>query len=139
MHWQSQVSAQDCPCWPQCRLLQELADLKAQIDGVNRERKLQQTAAGQELGALEAEWQVRDKSVAVTGTLASRIVAPSMLDFQREHARGLQPVKCAQPPSHLALECLQELIAKNGEIERACRMVEDELALMQAASQLPQQ
>lgn len=33
----------------------------------------------------------------------------------------------------------QELIQKNGEIERACRMVEEELALMQAASQPEQQ
>ena len=36
-----------------------MADIKAQIDSVNRERKLQQTAAGQELATLEAEWQVR--------------------------------------------------------------------------------
>jgi hypothetical protein len=33
----------------------------------------------------------------------------------------------------------QELVQKNGEIERACRMVEEELALMQAASQPAQQ
>lgn len=42
-----------------CRLSHEVADIKAQIDSVNRERKLQQTAAGQELATLEAEWQVR--------------------------------------------------------------------------------
>ena len=47
---------------PLCRLANEVADIKAQIDSVNRERKLQQTAAGQELAALETEWQVRQRS-----------------------------------------------------------------------------
>lgn len=70
------------------RLSREVAELRGQIDSVNRERKLQQTAAGQELATFEAEWQ--------------------------------------------------ELVAKNGEIERACRAVEQELALMQAAMQPPQ-
>ena len=45
-----------------CRLANEVADIKAQIDSVNRERKLQQTAAGQELAMLETEWQVRQRS-----------------------------------------------------------------------------
>lgn len=66
------------------RLSQEVAELKRQIDAVNRERKLQQTAAGGELAGLEDQWK--------------------------------------------------ELVAKNGEIERACRAMEEEVVLMQAAS-----
>lgn len=62
-----------------------MAELKRQIDGVNRERKLQQTAVGGELAGLEAEWQT--------------------------------------------------LVAKNGEIEAACRRMEEEIVLMQASSQ----
>ena len=39
------------------RLEKESAELQAKVDHVNRERKLQQTAVGADLVALEAEWQ----------------------------------------------------------------------------------
>lgn len=39
------------------RLEQEAADVGQRIDQINRERKLQQTAVGQELADLQAEWR----------------------------------------------------------------------------------
>jgi Breast carcinoma amplified sequence 2 (BCAS2) len=51
-----------------------VADLKAEIDSVNRERKLQQTAAGQELAALEAEWQVSRRILVRSAACATSIV-----------------------------------------------------------------
>jgi hypothetical protein len=38
------------------RLEAEVAHLKSQVDAVNRQRKLQQTAAGAKLDDLEAQW-----------------------------------------------------------------------------------
>lgn len=39
------------------RLEAEVAQLKSEVDAVNRERKLQQTTAGSKLVDLEAQWQ----------------------------------------------------------------------------------
>ena len=103
-----------------------MADLKAEIDSVNRERKLQQTAAGQELAALEAEWQVSRHLLVHSAAYANGIV-------------HMQPLIAGVKSLTVYHSHHQELVQKNGEIERACRMVEEELALMQAASQPAQQ
>lgn len=92
-----------------CRLEAEVAGVREEVEAVNRERKLQQTAAGADLAALEDRWhRLVLKNAEIEVPCPPSLLSPSdrVLTCSGTSSRALDGRREALVPPHQHPDCL---------------------------------